>query len=88
MFVGNSGTTVRFLTALACLGQGVFRLDGVARMRQRPIQDLLDALNHLGADVRSDPGTGCPPVTVHAHGLRGGIVPIRGDMSSQFLRRC
>ena len=46
--VGNSGTTVRFLTAVATLGRGTFRLDGIARMRERPIEDLLDALGQLG----------------------------------------
>ena len=44
LFVANSGTTIRFLTALAALGHGTYRLDGTARMRERPIQDLLDAL--------------------------------------------
>ncbi len=56
--VGNSGTTVRFLTAVATLGQGTFRLDGIARMRERPIQDLLDALGQLGADAKSELGSG------------------------------
>jgi 3-phosphoshikimate 1-carboxyvinyltransferase len=85
LFVGNSGTTVRFLTAMVALGHGTYRLDGVPRMRQRPIQDLIDALQHLGVDIRSDYGTGCPPVTIVAQGLRGGTVPMRGDTSSQFL---
>src|SRR5262245_35242095 len=44
LFVGNSGTTIRFLTAMLALGEGTYRLDGVPRMRERPIQDLLDAL--------------------------------------------
>src|SRR5919199_4206208 len=48
LFVGNSGTTMRFLTAVVSLGQGRYRLDGVPRMRQRPIGDLLDALRQLG----------------------------------------
>src|SRR5262245_13869291 len=67
LFVANSGTSVRFLTAMLALGEGTYRLDGIARMRQRPIQDLLDALNRLGADATSDAGTGCPPVTIRAH---------------------
>jgi 3-phosphoshikimate 1-carboxyvinyltransferase len=54
-------------------------------MRQRPIQDLIDALKHLGVDIRAELGTGCPPVTVNADGLAGGHVPMRGDVSSQFL---
>lgn len=85
LYVANSGTTVRFLTALVALGQGTFRLDGTPRMRQRPIQDLLDALAQCGIDARSASGTGCPPVEVHARGLAGGDVRMRGDVSSQFL---
>ena len=54
-------------------------------MRQRPIQDLLDALNSLGVDVHSESNNGCPPVIVRAAGLPGGPATIRGDVSSQFL---
>jgi 3-phosphoshikimate 1-carboxyvinyltransferase len=85
LFVANSGTTMRFLTAMVSLGQGKFRLDGVPRMRERPIEDLLEALRWLGADAYSEQGNGCPPVIVNASGLRGGTVRIKGDISSQFL---
>jgi 3-phosphoshikimate 1-carboxyvinyltransferase len=85
LFCANSGTTIRFLTALATLGHGAFRLDGVERMRERPIGDLLDALNQLGADVRSENDNACPPVIVHANGLPGGTATVRGDISSQVL---
>jgi len=85
LFVGNSGTTIRFLTALCALGHGTYRLDGIERMRERPIGDLLDALNQLGADCRGELKGGFPPVIVRANGLRGGQVTIRGDISSQFL---
>ncbi len=85
LYVGNSGTTVRFLTAMLTVGHGLFRLDGSPRMRERPIQDLLDALRQLGADVTSELGTGCPPVVVRANGLEGGTAQVRGDISSQFL---
>jgi 3-phosphoshikimate 1-carboxyvinyltransferase len=85
LFVGNSGTTVRFLTALVTLGQGVYRLDGVPRMRERPIEDQLDAMRQLGAKVTCELGTGCPPVRVEAAGLPGGTAKVRGDVSSQFL---
>ncbi len=85
LFVGNSGTTIRFLTALAALGRGTFRLDGVPRMRERPIEDLLDALRQLGADVQSETPGGCAPVVVRADGLRGGKARVRGVISSQFL---
>ncbi len=85
LFIGNSGTTVRFLTALVALGHGTYRLDGTARMRERPIADLIETLRQLGADVRSEHNNGCPPVIVNAHGLAGGLANIRGDISSQFL---
>ncbi len=85
LFLANSGTSIRFLTAATTLGHGTFRLDGVARMQQRPIADLLDALRQLGADVRAERDHGCPPVVVHAAGLAGGRATVRGDISSQFL---
>jgi 3-phosphoshikimate 1-carboxyvinyltransferase len=85
LLCANSGTTIRFLTALVTLGHGAFRLDGIERMRQRPIADLLDALNQLGAVARSEHANGCPPVVIHANGLAGGTATIRGDISSQFL---
>jgi 3-phosphoshikimate 1-carboxyvinyltransferase len=85
LFVGNSGTTIRFLTALCALGHGSYRLDGIARMRERPIGDLLDALNQLGADCRGELREGLPPVIVKASGLGGGRTSVRGDISSQFL---
>ncbi|CAA9564239.1 MAG: 3-phosphoshikimate 1-carboxyvinyltransferase [uncultured Thermomicrobiales bacterium] len=85
LFVGNSGTSMRFLTAALPLGRGVYRIDGVPRMRQRPIAPLLDALNDLGADARGQAEAGFPPVTVRAAGLRGGRTRMAGDLSSQFL---
>ncbi|MBN2024986.1 MAG: 3-phosphoshikimate 1-carboxyvinyltransferase [Pirellulales bacterium] len=85
LYVANSGTTVRFLTALVALGRGTFRLDGNPRMRERPIQDLLRALAELGVYARSEAGTGCPPVVVEARGISGGRVAVPGDVSSQFL---
>jgi 3-phosphoshikimate 1-carboxyvinyltransferase len=85
LFVGNSGTTMRFLTAAVALGHGRYRVDGIPRMRQRPIQPLIDALNELGGNVTSEEGTGCPPVVVEANGLRGGHVAVAGDTSSQYF---
>jgi len=85
LYVANSGTTVRFVTALVALGNGEFVLDGTPRMRERPIQDLLDSLKQLGVRAESVNGTGCPPVLLHATGLSGGKVSVRGDVSSQFL---
>jgi 3-phosphoshikimate 1-carboxyvinyltransferase len=85
LFVANSGTTMRFLAALVSLGHGRYRLDGIPRMRERPIEDLLNALRQLGVDARSENGNGCPPVIITSNGLPGGTVRIRGDISSQFL---
>jgi 3-phosphoshikimate 1-carboxyvinyltransferase len=85
LFIGNSGTTVRFLTAVLTLGRGVFRIDGIPRMRERPIQPLIAALNDLGSQVRSEEDTGCPPVIVTAAGLPGGTVSVPGDRSSQYF---
>ncbi len=83
--VANSGTSLRFLTAMLATGVGTYQLDGTARMRQRPVADLLAALRDLGVRARSDLGTGCPPVTIEARGLDGGFCAVRGDVSSQFL---
>lgn len=83
LFVGNAGTAARFLTAFVALGEGEFVIDGSARMRQRPIADMVDALKQLG--VRIESPTGCPPVRVKASGLPGGRAFIAGNVSSQFL---
>ncbi len=85
LYVANSGTSMRFLTALATLGHGKFRIDGIARMRERPIQDLLDALRQLGVEAAGQSPGGRPPVMIHAAGLPGGRATIAGAISSQFL---
>ena len=87
LFVGNSGTTVRFLTAAACLAPAETHvvLDGVARMRERPIRDLVGALLTLGVEAECVNGHGCPPVRVRGGGMPGGATRLRGDVSSQFL---
>ena len=87
LFVANSGTTIRFLTAALSACEGRFRLDGVARMRERPIADLLSALRQLGAKVESvnTEHANCPPVLIEAKGLAGGRATVAGNISSQFL---
>jgi 3-phosphoshikimate 1-carboxyvinyltransferase len=86
LFLGNSGTSIRFLTALAALGRGHYRLDGVARMRERPQQALLDALTDLGVAARSEQGNGCPPLVVEGTGeLPGGTAHLDAGASSQFV---
>ncbi len=85
LFCGNSGTTIRFLTAMCANAHGLFRLDGVERMRQRPLGDLLDGLRQLGVRVEAELGNDCPPVLLHADGIPGGRAVIPGNISSQFL---
>jgi 3-phosphoshikimate 1-carboxyvinyltransferase len=85
LYLGNSGTTTRFFTAMLTLAGFPCTLTGNARMHQRPIADLLEALNHLGAEVVSIYGNGCPPVHISAQRLQGGTTTISGAISSQFL---
>jgi 3-phosphoshikimate 1-carboxyvinyltransferase len=85
LFCGNSGTTIRFLTALCALGHGHFTLDGIPRMRQRPIGELLVLLINMGARIRCLAADGFPPVEVDADGLAGGIQRFGAAASSQFL---
>lgn len=83
LFMGNSGTTVRFLTALCCLVDGPVTLVGDEAMAKRPIQDLVDGLRQLG--VKIECATGCPPLTVYGGKLPGGRLSMRGDRSSQYF---
>jgi 3-phosphoshikimate 1-carboxyvinyltransferase len=85
LYLGDSGTSMRFLTAVAALGQGRYVLTGSQRLCQRPIQDLLDALVGLGVEASSEHHNGCPPVVVQARGLAGGPTQVAGGVSSQFL---
>ncbi|KAK9832524.1 hypothetical protein WJX81_005144 [Elliptochloris bilobata] len=86
LFLGNAGTAMRPLTAaVAAAGRGTYVLDGVARMRERPIQDLVDGLVQLGVKASCTLGTGCPPVEVQAEGLPSGTVELSGSVSSQYL---
>ena len=85
LMLGNAGTAIRPLTAAMTLGHGRFVLDGVQRMRERPIIDLINGLSQLGANLRCINGTDCPPVEVIADGLPGGITRLSGAISSQYL---
>jgi len=82
---GNSGTTIRFCTALCALGHGQFRLGGAARMRERPIGGLVDALRTLGSRVQYEDREEHPPLIVHAAGLHGGEVCFDNPASSQWI---
>jgi len=93
LWLENSGTSIRFLTAACALGNGEFRLDGNARMRERPIAPLIDAVCRWGSQSGSgretraecELGTGCPPVTVFASGLPSATIEVAGNLSSQYL---
>jgi len=83
--LGNSGTSMRLLTAVAALGQGTYTLTGAKRMSQRPIQDLLAGLHQVGVSAHSVNQNGCPPVQVVGGNLNGGPVVLNCKTSSQFL---
>lgn len=86
LFLGNAGTAIRPLTAALALAGGRYRLSGVARMHERPIGDLVDALRAVGADVRYTGNEGFPPLEIFPGRLRPQpLVRVRGDVSSQFL---
>ncbi|MDB4614092.1 3-phosphoshikimate 1-carboxyvinyltransferase [bacterium] len=85
LFLENSGTSIRFLTALAATANGQFTLDGSTRMRERPIADLVKALNQVGPTISCEPGTGCPPVAIQTSGLTGGPLSVKANISSQYL---
>lgn len=65
LFLGNAGTAMRPLAAALCFGEGSFHLDGVERMRERPIADLVDGLAQLGCVIQCS-DTGCPPLQINA----------------------
>ena len=95
IYVGNSGTTARFLTAILAFADGNYRIHGKPRMHQRPIRDLVDALNALGGNVGYEGEAGFPPVIINASQERSAQRPVRhadrkaasisGTISSQFL---
>ncbi len=88
LFLGNAGTAFRPLTAVLALSEGNYELSGVARMHERPIGDLVDALRALGADIRYLGNEGYPPLAIGPHGALADAparVSVRGTVSSQFL---
>ena len=86
LFLGNAGTAFRPLTAALALAGGDYILKGVARMHERPIADLVDGLRQLGADITYLGNDGFPPLHLKPATIRpGGVVKVRGDVSSQFL---
>ncbi len=85
LFLGNAGTAVRPLAAALCLGAGEFTLTGEPRMYERPIGDLIEAMQVLGAKVTYLKEAGYPPLRIVGQSLSGGTVSIKGNISSQYL---
>ena len=85
LFCGNAGTVMRFCTALAAVGYGQIELDGVPRMRERPIGDLASALQSLGTGIEYLGREGYPPLRVRSDGLNGGHVALDAPSSSQHI---
>lgn len=83
--LGNSGTSMRLLAAVAALGRSPYRLTGGARMQQRPLGDLLASLTQMGVAARSTAGTGCPPVEICGPPMHGGGITVNCRWSSQYL---
>jgi 3-phosphoshikimate 1-carboxyvinyltransferase len=83
--LGNAGTAFRPLTAVLAFCGGEYRLSGVARMHERPIGDLVEALRSLGARIDYAGEKGYPPLAIHPGAIRGGATRVRGDVSSQYL---
>ena len=85
IYLGNSGTSMRLLAGIAALGNTFYTLTGDERMRERPMKELLDALQILGMDAISDSKTGTPPVHIRGISREGGAVEIDCSKSSQYL---
>jgi 3-phosphoshikimate 1-carboxyvinyltransferase len=85
IFLDNAGTSMRLLTAVACLARGDCVLTGSDRMHRRPIGELLAGLKPLGGVVESLKKNGCPPVQIHGKGLQGGHTVVDASRSSQFV---
>lgn len=97
IFVGESGTSCRLLTAIVAAGEGAFRIHGSGRMHERPLGELAAVLSSLGADITFENKPDCPPLLIRAHGLAGscpppeaegsgsGVAVIGCDESSQYI---
>ncbi len=85
LFLGNNGTALRFLTTLVSLSEGGVTLDGSDRLRERPLEPLIDALRGLGVSCHSTNGNGCPPVVIEGGEFRGGRAVFTDTRSSQYI---
>jgi 3-phosphoshikimate 1-carboxyvinyltransferase len=85
LFMGNAGTAIRPLTAALAVIGGDYTLHGVARMHERPIGDLVDALNAIGAQIEYTGEPGFPPLRIRRGHIHADRISVRGNVSSQFL---
>ena len=83
--VGHAGTDMRFLTAFLSLKNNSYELTGSERLQQRPVKDLVEVLQKLGADIKYKNNVGYPPLLIKGKQLEGGKVEINGNVSSQFI---
>jgi 3-phosphoshikimate 1-carboxyvinyltransferase len=85
LFVGNAGTAARFITALVSLAEGDYTLDGIPRMRERPLSELLRVLEAMGAELGFKGEPGYMPFVIHSHRFAGGPVQLQAHKTSQQL---
>jgi 3-phosphoshikimate 1-carboxyvinyltransferase len=85
LFLGNAGTAFRPLTAVLAMANGSYQLWGTARMHERPIGDLVDALRQMGANISYLGTEGFPPLQIKPAHIRASNITVRGNVSSQFL---
>ncbi|RJX33273.1 MAG: 3-phosphoshikimate 1-carboxyvinyltransferase [Oxalobacter sp.] len=85
LFMGNAGTAIRPLTAALAAMDGDYTMRGVPRMHERPIGDLVDAMNEVGANIEYTGNKGYPPLRIRKGSIRSDNIKVRGDVSSQFL---
>ena len=86
LFLGNSGTTFRPLAAVLAMMRGDYYLSGIERMHERPIKDLVDALEQMGSSIRYEKNHGYPPITINNSSIEiSEPIQIKGDISSQYL---
>jgi len=85
IYLGNSGTSYRLLLSIAALARGEHLFTGNERMKERPIKDLVQALNQVGVETGYTEKEGYPPVLINASGIHGGKALILGDKSSQYI---
>ena len=85
LYVGNSGTTIRPLTAALAFNRGNYFIHGTDRMHDRPIGDLVNSLNSIGADIKYKNKINYPPLVISKSNINKNKINIKGNISSQFL---